>query len=130
MKQLLFLTVLIVALASCEKPDDPPEDYSFNGEWEYRIDPAQSSFTIRVVIRDDIARLIEYPDPSYSDPYVITSSVIDGDTLRVQARNDEFCLNFISYFTNDKDIMWGRMMRGYEYKPIRYDISPLKFIRE
>jgi len=131
MKKLILLTTLIIAITiSCE-PNDPADEFSFNGIWEYYS--GYSYPTIKLVVNNNTAINIAYNDHSSTCntcTYTILSSVMDGDTLRVQAKNDTYFLNFISYFTNDQDIMWGRMMRGYTIKPIRYDIPPLKFTRE
>ena len=123
---------MITAFTACE-PNDPTPDYSFNGEWEYQR-PEYTFPTVRLIVRNNVATHIEWNDPNTTCvsclEYTILSSVLDGDTLRVQAKNVNYYLNFISYFTDDQQIMWGRTMRGYAMKPIRYDIPPLKLIKQ
>ena len=135
MKQLLLLTVLIIVLASCEKPDDPSETFSFNGDWEYRIDPNDASYQFRLVINDD---RLNFLVNDYNNHIIvessITSSLIENDTLRFTAR---YTATFDTYFTavvffkdNPNELWMYRNAAIGEYPTkIRYDVPPIKFIK-
>jgi len=134
-KHLLFLTVLIIALASCEKPNDPNPSFSFNGTWEnYNPEPTNSPYSYHILIDDNKVLRFNYIVNGIT---LVTAKLIDqtfdGEelTLKGNYSYEDNMIYFLAklYFTDSNDELWMMINKSMDGYPNKLDSTPIPLTR-
>jgi len=139
-KQLILISILVIVFAGCEKQDNEPVSFSFEGTWNYiEVERTIPTLTLTMNQDQECTYLAWYNKSGCKcvQHFTIMSSFLDGDTLRIKATYqntpDNYTINIIVFFGNSQSPMYGRFRPNIsktEYAQIQYGDEPVKFYKQ